>query len=320
MPKTAIPLAAANLGVKAYGLEFANPVGLAAGFDKDCQIASQAFSLGFGFAEIGTVVPKPQLGRGATLRRFYRRRAIYNRLGFPSKGVRHFAAALAKAKEHRGDNGGVLGANIGCNHCSENRLRDYRIAAAELTAADYLTINVSSPNTEGLRGLQQPSALMTIAELVRGEFSGPLFVKLAPDGFVDDHRSVTKTAEAVLKSEFSGVVLTNTSSGLVRDFMGAATRGGGISGLPLKRLSIAAVRRFADVIKGEKLIIGCGGISSGEDALDYIKAGAHLLQLYSAMVFEGLFVARKIVARLQALCEGNTLDELNPYPLRAKRA
>lgn len=321
MPKTSRPPSSVNSAVNICGLEFANPLGLAAGFDKDCAVAAQAFHLGFGFVEVGTVVPQPQAAnRGTTVRRFFAERAIYNRLGFPSKGSGRVAAALKRAKEHRKGVGGVIGGNIACNRDSKDRFKDYRTAARELSAADYLTVNISSPNTEGLRELQKPHSLIKLGELVKSEFAKPIFVKLATDTFIGDKLMTAELAAAVVKSRFDGVILGNTSAKLAKEFIKPAPRDGGISGLPLKPSALRAVGEFAAIIKGEKAIIGCGGIATAADVIDYLKSGAHAVQLYSAMVFGGLFTAAKIVKELEAACPVRNVAEFNPYPLKSVAA
>ncbi len=314
MPRNARSPTFANLRVGAAGLNFPNPLGLAAGFDKDCKVADRAPFLGFGFAEVGTVTPLPQEANpGITMRRFYDKRAVYNRLGFPGRGAKFVAAALKRIRTSSGENRPIIGANISCNRHRVDKMTDYRRAAAELRDADYLTVNVSSPNTEGLRQLQSPDALIKLAKAVKDEFGGAVFVKLSPD----ESGRGRQLAEAVLTSAFDGVVLTNTSMELAESFTGK--REGGISGAPLLPLGLAAARTFASELRGQKVIIGCGGISNGDEAMAYIKSGAHLLQLYSAMVFDGLFAPLKIFRQLAKLCKGRELSSFNPYPLIAPK-
>jgi len=289
------------------GLVFPNPVGLAAGFDKDCSVLAQAFGLGFGFVEGGTLTPLAQPPNpGETIQRFFSERAIFNRLGFPSEGAGVFIPRLKKIRALRQNLDGIMGVNIGCNRSNVGSFPDYLLLAKAVGKnADYLTVNISSPNTQNLRKMQEPETIKKLATKLREVTSLPLFVKLSPD-----IAKVKSLAESVLSSDFDGVILTNSSSEIASKF---TTLEGGISGLPLRDKSIEVVSEFAKVFKGKKPIIGCGGISTANDVLLFAKAGAHLIQLYSAMVFEGLFVARKIVKDLSTL---PPLQDVNPHPLK----
>ena len=315
------------------GLRFPSPVGLAAGFDKDCLVMAQAFGLGFGFVESGTLTPLPQPpNEGETVKRFFSQGAIFNRLGFPSEGAEKFIPRLETARRYRKNLAGIMGVNVGCNRSMAGSPQDYLkdcLTLAKLVGdkADYLAVNISSPNTKGLRKMQNPETITQLAAKIKRVSPLPLFVKLAPDipktpatKTLSPKNLAPKTiapkdlAKAVLQSKFDGVILTNSSTELAPAFTNQplAQLQGGISGKPLRDKSIQMVATFADVFRGKKPIIGCGGISNAEDVVLFAKAGAHLVQLYSAMVFEGLFVARKIVRELKNY---PPIQSLNPYPL-----
>lgn len=293
------------LRTRLWHLDLPNPIGLAAGFDKHAEAVEGCLALGFGCVEIGTVTPRPQAGNPRPrLFRLAPDRAVINRNGFNSQGLDIYAARLAR----RDGKAGIVGANLGKNKDTADDVADY-VQGITRTAplADYLVINVSSPNTPGLRDLQGKVAmerLVRAAQAARadavpaGRPLPPLLVKLAPDL----HESGLADAAAVaLATGLDGLIMGNTTLSRPPDLQ-SPHRGetGGLSGAPLRDL---ATRRIADLYRlteGQIPIIGCGGIASGRDAYAKIRAGASLVQLYSALVYEGPGLPRRIARELAA--------------------
>ena len=275
-----------RLAQELWGLKFRNPLGMAAGFDKDARVWAPLLATGFGFVEVGTLTPKAQDGNPSPrIFRSARDAAIINRLGFNNEGQ---AAALPRLLARRS---GVVGVNIGAGRDSEDRIGDYVSGIATMSAvADYLTINISSPNTPGLRDLQAPevlAALLARVQEARGK-SGkrpPLLVKLAPDIADADLPAIVGVIEA---NGVDGIVVSNTTlsrEGLKdRSF---AAESGGLSGRPLFVRATRMLARTYQLTEGRLPLIGVGGIDSGAAALAKIEAGASLLQLYTGLVFEG---------------------------------
>ncbi len=293
------------LATELWGLRFPNPVGLAAGFDKDAAAYRGALRLGFGFVETGTVTPRPQPGNPKPrLFRLTKDCAVINRYGFNSAGV----AVSASRLKRRG--GGIVGANIGKNKESEDALADYILGAKSLAAlSDYLVINVSSPNTPGLRALQdraQLSALITATRRAATEACGgeskPLLVKIAPDLTAEDKQDIAATVD---ETDTDGLIIANTT---ITRPAGLKSRdkdeAGGLSGAPLYPLTLSLVGEMYALTQGKVPIIAAGGIASGDDAYAMIRAGACLLQIYSALVYHGPGliprVKRDLAARLRA--------------------
>ena len=286
------------------GLSLPNPVGLAPGFDKDAEVFAPMLRAGFGFVECGTVTPKPQAGNPRPrLFRLSEDRAVINRMGFNNRGLDAFGQRLAR----RGP--GIVGANIGANKDSPDRVVDYVTGLKRLWGkASYFAINVSSPNTPGLRALQTESALHDLLgrlaearESLPAQGRAPLFLKVAPDL---QGREVETIVETCVTYGLAGVMVSNTTVSrppLVSEFAGEA---GGLSGAPLMELSTRILAEFAQAAAGRLALVGVGGISSGEDAYAKIRAGAAAVQLYSAMVFEGpglvTQIKRDLAARLRA--------------------
>jgi len=297
------PAETAGLRVDLAGLRLPNPVGLAAGFDKNAEVAGAMLAAGFGFVECGTVTPLPQPGNPRPrLFRLGEDRAVINRLGFNNQGLERFAANLAR----RG--AGVVGANIGANKDAADRIADYVTGLTRLwRLADYFTVNISSPNTPGLRTLQTGAALSELLGRIsetRASLAGhaPIFLKVAPD--LDD-AEIEAIADGVAAARFDGVIVGNTTlsrpDSLVSRHRGEA---GGLSGAPLMSLSTRVLARFHAAAKGRFALIGVGGIASGADAYAKIRAGASAVQLYSALVFQGpalvTAIRRDLAARLAA--------------------
>ncbi|HWH17790.1 MAG TPA: quinone-dependent dihydroorotate dehydrogenase, partial [Allosphingosinicella sp.] len=284
------------LGIRVAGLDFPNPVGLAAGFDKNGEVYRQILGLGFGFAEVGTLTPRPQAGNPKPrLFRLAEDRAVINRMGFNNEGIGAAHVRLAGRKRN-----GVVGVNVGANKESADRVADYAEGVRRMApVADYLTVNISSPNTPGLRALQDKGALDELLSTVmeaRGDT--PLFLKVAPDlqrAEIDDISAIS------MKWGVDALIVANTT--LSRPALRSSRRdeAGGLSGAPLKELALERLRDFRSATGGAMPLIGAGGIESGVDAYARIRAGASLVQLYSALVYEGPGLARRIAAELRDL-------------------
>jgi dihydroorotate dehydrogenase len=275
-----------RLAQTVWGLKFRNPIGVAAGFDKDARVFAPLLATGFGFVEVGTLTPKPQKGNPSP--RIFRSAAdgaIINRLGFNNEGQ---VAALPRLAGRRN---GVVGVNIGAGRDSEYRIGDYVSGIARMSpVADYLTINISSPNTPGLRDLQAPEALAALlARVQEARASGakrpPLLVKLAPDIGDADLPEIVRVIQA---HGVDGIVVSNTT--LSRDGLKDrpfAAESGGLSGRPLFARATRMLARVYKLTEGKLPLIGVGGIDSGAAAVAKVRAGATLLQLYTGLVFEG---------------------------------
>ncbi len=286
------------------GLDLPNPVGLAAGFDKDCDVPDAMLGAGFGFVECGTVTPRPQIGNAQPrLFRLIEDEAVINRMGFNNRGLDHFSERLRARK----GNGGIVGANLGANKDSEDRAADYVTGLTRLWGhADYFTINISSPNTPGLRKLQGADELEdllgriaeTRAALSGDEPSVPVFLKVAPDV---DVTQIDRIVEQARTYGMNAIIVSNTTldrpESLQSEHCG---EGGGLSGQPLFEKSTRILAEFADAADGMIDLIGVGGIGSGEQAYAKIKAGAKAVQLYSALVYHGPGLVAEICADLEA--------------------
>jgi dihydroorotate dehydrogenase len=289
------------LATEIAGLKLPNPVGLAPGFDKNAQVFGPMLRAGFGFVECGTVTPKPQAGNPRPrLFRLTEDRAVINRMGFNNEGVEAFAARLAA----RGP--GVVGANIGANKDSEDRIGDYVSCLQRLWGlASYFTINISSPNTPGLRALQTKAALEELLGRIAETRDGlpaagrvPMFLKVAPDLEAGEVEAIVET---VLANGLSGIIVSNTT--VTRPPLKSRFRDetGGLSGAPLTELSTAKLREFAQAAAGRLALIAAGGVASGGDAYARIRTGASAVQLYSALVFEGPGLVARIKRELAHL-------------------
>jgi len=285
-----------SLKTRVAGIDFPTPIGLAAGFDKNAEVPGQMLSLGFGFVEVGTLTPRPQEGNPKPrLFRLKEDRAVINRLGFNNRGQ---PAAYARLREclHMP---GIVGVNIGANKDSDDRIADY-VAGVRAMApvAKYLTINISSPNTPGLRQLQDEGALralLTAVEEARPPKSPPIFLKVAPDLGEGEPDQIVRIA---MQHGIDAIIVANTTVSRPSLRSRLASEQGGLSGAPLKRLALKALREFRAACGGEMPLIGVGGIASADDAWERIAAGASLVQLYSGMVYEGPGIARRIALGL----------------------
>ena len=283
-----------NLRTTVAGMEFSSPVGLAAGFDKNAEVPQEMLGMGFGFVEVGTLTPRPQAGNSKPrLFRLAQDRAVINRLGFNNDGQ---PAAFARLQNCSNAHG-VIGVNVGANKDSTDRIADYvKGVRAMAPVARYLTINISSPNTPGLRELQDEGALDDLLAAVQSARAGrPVFLKVAPDLESGDPERIVRSA---IEHRIDGLIVSNTTTSRPPLKSRHAREAGGLSGEPLKDLALAALRRFRAASGGEIPLIGVGGIGSVDDAWDRFRAGASLVQLYSAMVYEGPGIARRIALGL----------------------
>ena len=286
----------ASLRSTVAGIEFPTPVGLAAGFDKDAEIAEQMLSFGFGFVEVGTVTPQPQCGNPRP--RLFRLRedeAVINRMGFNNQGqIAAFERLVECSHMHR-----PIGVNVGANKDSRDRIRDYVAGVRAMSAvAKYLTVNISSPNTPGLRQLQDEGALRALLSAVseaRDRRGPPIFLKVAPDLGEGEPDQIVRVA---MQYGVDAIIVANTT--VSRPALSSKQRNetGGLSGKPLRLLALKALRDFHSASGGAMPLIGVGGIASAEDAWERIRAGASLVQLYTAMVYEGPHIARRIALGL----------------------
>jgi dihydroorotate dehydrogenase len=288
-----------RLARRLLGLEFPNPVGLAAGFDKNGEIPDAALGLGFGFVEVGSVTPRPQSGNPRPrIFRLTEDRAVVNRLGFNNEG--HDAVYRRLAQRRRV---GIVGVNLGANKDSADRTADYVTGIKRFAdIANYLVVNVSSPNTPGLRDLQERSAvtdLLTRSVGARDSASrhAPVLLKIAPDL---DEDALAAIAEASVKAGIDGLIATNTTLARGRLKSRLATEAGGLSGRPLFAPSTAILTRLRRLVGHEMVLIGVGGVDSAEAAAAKLAAGADLVQFYSGMIYEGPGLARRIVKDMSA--------------------
>ena len=275
----------ARLAGRAFGLDFPNPIGLAAGFDKNADVPDAMARFGFGFVECGTVTPRPQAGNPRPrLFRLSEDGAVINRMGFNNGGSGQAADNL---KRRSGK--GIVGINIGANKDSSDRIADYASGFAALAPlADYVTVNVSSPNTPGLRGLQNREELTRLLDAMieaRTKYGHkPILLKIAPD--LDAH-ALDEIADVVRASGIEGLIVSNTT--IARPSLKSANAGetGGLSGRPLLAPSTLVLAQMHQRLEGAVTLIGVGGIASGDDAYAKIRAGASLVQLYTALAFHG---------------------------------
>jgi dihydroorotate dehydrogenase len=304
-----------GLETTACGLRFPNPIGVAAGFDKDGRIVDALESLGFGFVEVGTVTPAPQPGNdGPRMARLVAERAIVNRLGFPSEGADAVAARLARRRP-----GIPVGINVGPNRATPPAgwTGDYVEALRVLyDAGDYFVINISSPNTPGLRDLHRSDLLDDVLSALRAEVAAraarsggspkPVLLKVSPDVPAD---GLDDIAALVVRHGVAGVVVANTTiaSPLVER---AGLGGGGVSGAPIRAVSTALVREYYRRLRGRAEIVGVGGVFGAEDAYEKIRAGASLVQVYTGFVYEGPGLAGDACRGLAALLRRDGFDRV----------
>ncbi len=305
LPRPSAKPDAPGLETKAFGLTFPNPLGLAAGFDKSAEVPDALLRLGFGFVEIGSVTPRPQAGNPRPrLFRLPRDEAVINRMGFNNDG----GDAVLRRLRERSHRPGIVGVNIGANKDSEDRAADYALLIERLAGvASYFTVNVSSPNTPGLRNMQQASALDDLLARVlearerasKGASRIPVLLKIAPDLTLNELDDIVHVAR---QRKIDGLIVANTTLSRPPSLRETArlTEQGGLSGRPLFRLSTRMVAEAFVRTEGAFPLIGVGGIDNGGAALTKIRAGATLIQLYSALVYRGLGLIAEIKSDLAA--------------------
>lgn len=290
-----------RLRQRLLGLDFPNPIGMAAGFDKNGEASDAVLGLGFGFAEVGTVTPRPQTGNPPPrVFRLVEHAALINRLGFNNEGHDAVHARLAKRTRR-----GIVGVNVGANKDSVDRIADYALGVERFAGvADYITVNISSPNTPGLRSLHEANDLAALLRTVVATRDGaerrvPLLVKISPDLDDDALEAVVRVAR---DSGVEGLIVTNTT--VARDGVAGhplAGEAGGLSGRPLFAKSTAMLAKVRRLAGSDLVLVGVGGIDSTEAAMTKILAGADLLQLYTGMVYRGPGLAQEVVAGLPRL-------------------
>lgn len=282
------------------GLRFPNPMGIAAGFDKDARAFEKALRWGFGFVEVGTVTPRPQAGNPQPrLFRLPRERAVINRMGFNNPGH----DVVRRRLEPRDRGAGIVGVNIGCNKDADDPIADFAQGVRVFAPlADYLTVNISSPNTEGLRDLQHGGRLEALVDAVLAARATttrvPILVKLAPD--LTDAQ-LDAVVALIAGSEIDGLVYSNTTTARPAGLSGRrAAESGGLSGPPLRAASTAALPRLRAGLARHQALVGVGGIAAAADARAKLAAGADLVQVYTGLVYEGLGLGRRVAERLGA--------------------
>jgi len=299
-----------RLAINVAGLSFPNPLGLAAGFDKNAEAPDAILDLGFGFVEVGAVTPRPQPGNPRP--RVFRLRddaAVINRYGFNNDGLDDVALRL-KARRHDG----ILGVNLGANKDSDDRAEDYVQGVTALAGiVDFYTVNISSPNTPGLRALQGKEALAGLMKRVlaardKTAKGTPVFLKVAPDLTDEDKTDIADIAKSMA---LDGVIISNTTIDRPATLCSAnAKEGGGLSGKPLFAPSTKLLREFYKVLGGDVPLIGVGGVSSARDTYEKILAGASLVQLYTALVYEGPGLPSRILKELPTFLDADGFENI----------
>ena len=286
------------LEVNLFGKKFNNPIGIAAGFDKSAEVYNALFKIGFGFVEVGTITPLKQFGNPKPrIFRLEKDEALINRLGFNNDGsdIIHERILGNRPK-------GILGINIGPNKDSKNQENDFFICFKKFfDVADYITINISSPNTENLREFHNENKLISLIKKINQEKENlksniPIVLKISPD--IENH-IIDSTAKIVLENRISAIIVTNTSEKHRENLKDIKSiEKGGLSGKPIEKISNELIRKFFNILKGKVPIIGVGGVDSAESAYNKILSGASLIQLYTGMIYQGPQVVKKIKEEL----------------------
>ncbi len=300
-----------NLSCSFLGKKISNPIGLAAGFDKNAEVYNSMYKLGFSFVEVGTVTPKSQYGNPKPrMFRLEKARAIINRLGFNNVGSEEI---INRIKNNPPE--GILGINIGPNSNSENRINDYLICLKTFyEVSDYITINISSPNTENLRSFHNKTELNELMNALNNEkinlkTNVPLVIKISPD--IDNHQ-IDIISDILLNSKISALIISNTSEKNRDNLISTdSVQKGGISGKPLEEKSNFLIKEFYNIFKGKIKIIGVGGVDSGKTALQKFLNGADLIQLYTGMIYKGPNIASKINSELNEIFKKEGIKNLS---------
>tara|TARA_B100000575_G_scaffold63904_1_gene48911 strand:- start:3976 stop:5028 length:1053 start_codon:yes stop_codon:yes gene_type:complete len=300
-----------NLNQKILNMDFKNPVGLAAGFDKNAEVYNEISKLGFGFSEIGTVTPESQYGNNKPrVFRLLEDKALINRLGFPNDGMIEI-----KSRMNKNSPKGICGVNIGPNKDNAKDVNDYVLCFDQFCKiASYITINISSPNTPGLRQQHKDENITKLIDelhIRRSERSSnvPILFKVSPD--INDEE-IDSLCRIFLDKRVDGLILTNTSISK-KESLTSANRieEGGLSGPPIENLSNLLIKKFYTRLNAKIPIIGAGGVGDGKSAFDKIKSGASLIQLYTSLVYEGPFVANKINRELSSILKLNGIENIS---------
>ena len=298
------------LNIKLLGKNFPNPIGLAAGFDKSAEVYNSLLKLGFGFVEVGTVTPLEQYGNPKPrIFRLEEDRALINRLGFNNDGMK-----TIKNRISSNGKGGILGINIGPNKDTKDQKNDFCLGLKKFfDLADYITVNISSPNTEGLRNFHDQEKLQDLLLALNkikkeNKTNIPLLLKVSPD--IKDN-CVPEIVDVAIKNDISGIILTNTTNSN-RDNLASEIKKeeGGLSGEPIQQISTNMIKKFYKKLNGKIPIIGVGGINSGKSAYEKIIAGASLLQLYTGLVYKGPSVAKEIKKELIQILKDEGINNI----------
>ena len=298
------------LNTELLGKNFPNPIGLAAGFDKSAEVYNSLLRFGFGFVEVGTVTPLKQFGNSKPrIFRLEEDGALINRLGFNNDGIEIIKKRIKSEKKK-----GVLGINIGPNKNTKDQKNDFCLGLKNFfDIADYITINISSPNTEGLRDFHDQEKLKDLLLALNkikneNKINIPLLLKISPD-IVDHH--ISEIADVAIKNDISGIILTNTTNSnrdkLMNNFK---KEEGGLSGKPLQQISTDMIKKFYKQLNGKIPIIGVGGVNSGKSAYEKITAGASLLQLYTGLVYKGPLLVKNIKKELIQILKSEGLNNI----------
>ncbi len=300
-----------SLTTNLFNKKIKNPIGLAAGFDKSAEVYNSIFKLGFGFVEVGTITPKKQLGNPKPrIFRLEKDEALINRLGFNNHGSEIVAQRISENKPQ-----GILGINIGPNKESRNKSEDFYICLSKLYSyADYVTINISSPNTEGLRDFHESNSMIKLLEGLNKlkedkNIDKPLIVKISPD---IHEKEISNIVEIIKKYKINGVIISNTTDKNREKLLdGKKNESGGLSGKPIKNISTNLIKKFYKELNRKITIIGVGGVDSGESAFDKITAGADVVQLYTGMVYRGPGVVKEIKKELISILKNNKIKNIS---------
>ena len=294
-----------------FNIKLPNPIGLAAGFDKSAEVYNSLFKLGYGFVEIGTVTPKRQLGNPKPrIFRLEKDQALINRLGFNNHGSEIVSKRIAENLPN-----GFLGINVGPNKDTKKKEEDYYLCLSRLAShAGYLTINISSPNTEGLRNFHEKNELDKLLNGINKikeekNITKPIALKISPD---INNPEISNIIELIIKHNIDGIIVSNTTDSNrenLSDVQKSET--GGLSGQPLKKLSTNLIKKFFKDTKGKIQIIGVGGVDSGQSAFEKISAGANAVQLYTGMVYKGPGVVREMKKELISLLKKENLRNIS---------
>jgi dihydroorotate dehydrogenase len=299
------------LEAKLFNKKFKNPIGLAAGFDKSAEVYNSLFKLGFGFVEVGTITPKKQLGNPKPrIFRLEKDQALINRLGFNNHGSDIVAKRISENQPM-----GILGVNIGPNKETKNKSEDFYICLLKLYSyADYITINISSPNTDGLRNFHEENSMIKLLEGLNKlkkekKIDKPLIVKISPD--IDD-KNISGIVEIINKYKIDGIIISNTTN-QNRENLSDLQKNevGGLSGKPIKNISTSLIKKFYKLTNKKIKIIGVGGVDSGNSAFEKIAAGADLIQLYTGLVYKGPGIVKEIKKELISILRNKKIKNIS---------